>query len=315
MKLWLLAAVAPLLANDTLVTLGAGGLVPRKTAAIAMESEDLEVSAREIRVRYIFRNKTERDIEATVAFPLPDLVGGDFTHEPFELPSKDPLNFVNFRVQVAGKAVAVQSEVRALHEGRDVTPRLRAAGLPISVADPSFEAAAKRLGKALRAQLEKAELVIWEEQNPWPNWTTRVQFYWTQRFPAGAAIEVTHTYRPIIGGSYITQNMDGAPQVKPYCGGADALARIGQWKAAHPKQDSGDIQLYERQIQYILTTANHWSGPIGKFHLTLTTGKPEHILLTCLPGVKPTAPGRYEMHAERFRPLQELDVLILTPEK
>ena len=42
----LVAAAAPLFANDTLVTLGAGGLVPLKSAGIAMESEDLQISTR-----------------------------------------------------------------------------------------------------------------------------------------------------------------------------------------------------------------------------------------------------------------------------
>ncbi len=34
----------PALANDTLATLGAGGLIPVASSAIAMESEDLVVS-------------------------------------------------------------------------------------------------------------------------------------------------------------------------------------------------------------------------------------------------------------------------------
>ena len=54
------------LANDTFVTLGAGGLIPARTAAISIESEDLEISARRITVQYLFRNRTQRDIDATV---------------------------------------------------------------------------------------------------------------------------------------------------------------------------------------------------------------------------------------------------------
>jgi hypothetical protein len=44
----------PLCANDTLVTLGAGGLVPLRSGEIAMESEDLQVSIGQITVRYVF---------------------------------------------------------------------------------------------------------------------------------------------------------------------------------------------------------------------------------------------------------------------
>ena len=75
----LLAAVllaAPAAANDSVASMGAGGLVLGRTDGIEMRSEDLYVSAREIRVRYRFYNRTDQDISTLVAFPLPDLQGG-----------------------------------------------------------------------------------------------------------------------------------------------------------------------------------------------------------------------------------------------
>ena len=60
--------VAPAAANDSVASMGAGGLVFQRTDGIEMRSEDLYVSAREIRVRYHFFNRTDRDIGTLVAF-------------------------------------------------------------------------------------------------------------------------------------------------------------------------------------------------------------------------------------------------------
>jgi len=47
----LLCFIPLLFANDTLATPGAGGVIPLRSAEIAMEREDLEISVRELRGR------------------------------------------------------------------------------------------------------------------------------------------------------------------------------------------------------------------------------------------------------------------------
>ena len=310
----LLALVLHAAANDTMVTLGAGGLVPAKSAEIAMESEDLQISVRQISIRYIFRNKTTRAVDAVVAFPLPALDGGDLDNEPMRLPSKDPVNFVDFKLSVNGHPVQPSVEVRASFEGKDITDSLRAVGLPIAVADKGFGAAFRKLPAAKRDQLEKDSWVECpgEPAVCAPYWQTHVRYYWTQHFPAGAAVQVEHSYRPVVGGSYIAGSMSGASNVRPYCGGKAALDQIAALKKRHPAKKPDDPVLFEKTIQYILTTANNWSGPIGTFHLTVSTESPEEILLTCMAGVERTAPTRYELTARNFRPAKDLDLLILT---
>jgi hypothetical protein len=305
----------PLCANDTLVTLGAGGLVPLKSAAIAMESEDLQISVRQITVRYIFRNKSGYDIDATVAFPLPELNGGDLENVPMHLPSKDPVNFVDFKISVDGRPVQPSVDVRASFDGKGITDRLAALGLPVSVADKRFEAALARLSRAQQGQLEKDSWIECDEDKPrrcGAYWMTDVQYYWVQHFPAGAAVAVEHSYKPVVGGSYIPATYSGASTIKPYCGGPDALARIAAYKKSHPAKTRDDIVLYENRIQYILTTANNWSGPIGSFHLSVGAESPEDIVVTCMPGLKRVTPTRYEFSQADFRPAKELDLLILT---
>jgi hypothetical protein len=310
-----LAALLPAIANDTLATLGAGGLIPVKTSVIRMESEDLEISIHRVAVRYIFRNTSARSLDVTVAFPLPELAGGLVANSPVEIPSRDPVNFVDFRVFADGKAVAPKVESRAFADGAEITAELRAAGIPISPVDAHVTPSLRKV-PAVQARFQKNGWIdcnLTPDAKCWPMWATRTKFYWTQRFPAGKAVEVRHTYSPVVGGSYITMDMDGASNIRPYCGNADALEQIRRLKALHPRVDRDKPVLVERRIQYILTTANNWSGPIGSFHLSIVTDAPDDIVLTCMPELKTIAPGRYEVTRTDFHPENELDVLLLQP--
>jgi hypothetical protein len=307
--------------DDTLVTLGAGGLIPEKSAQIAMQSEDLQISVDRITVRYVFRNTTGRDVEAMVAFPLPDLDGGTVYNEPVALPNKTQLNFVNFSVTADGKPVGVRVESRALLRGRDVTARLSAAGLPVSVLLEPLNSALMKISPTQREGLEHEQLIMPDDFNPplratgkhgwWAMWTMRVKFYWTQRFPAQKTVTLTQTYQPVVGGSYIAADDDGSSTVAPYCGGAEALREIKQVKLRHPAQDSGDIILWARAIDFILTTANNWSGPIRDFHLSVLGDSPNDIVLTCTPGLKRVGATSYELSRSDFHPNADLKLMIL----
>lgn len=312
----LIAAVLPAGANDTLETLGAGGLTPLKSSTIRMESEDLEISVHQISVRYTFRNTSGRDENVIVAFPLPALSGGLLANSPVRIPSKDPLNFVDFQVLVDGKSVVPQVETRAFVDNTEITADLRSMKVPASPLDESITAAFRKAAPPQQARFEKngwIDCKLTNDGKCWPMWEVRVQFYWTQRFPARSAVEVRHTYQPIVGGSYITPGNDGASKLKPYCGGADALGLIRKVKALHPAKNDESPALFERRIQYILTTANNWSGPIRNFRLSVIPDAPDDIVATCLPGLTPVAPARYEFVRSNFHPDRELELLILQP--
>lgn len=310
-----------LLANDTFVTLGAGGLIPVRTTQIVMESERLQISTREISVLYVFRNTSDADVDATVAFPLPALDGATLENSPLQLPSTDPENFVDFRVSVDGRSVLPMVEIRAFKNGRDVTNHLRLFVLPVSVLDPHMKNAIDSLSEEKREELEREELIVRDEiqrgkglpseEFSWPWWEMRVQYYWRQRFPSRGTVEVLHTYKPVVGGSYINSSDDGSLVVHQYCGGTRDLAQIQKLRAQVPKEREPDIDLNEKTIDYILTTGNNWCGPIRSFSLGIESDTPDDIVLTCMPGLKRVSPTRYEAHFESFRPNRELDVLIL----
>lgn len=316
----LLIATRSTRANDTLVTLSAGGLVPAKSSTVLMESESLRITLRRITVDYVFRNTSNQDVDAVVAFPLPELDGATLEVSPIELPSKDPTNFMSFKLTVDGKPVSPKVEIRAFKKDQDITEKLKSLGLPASVLDPRLKAAIQKLPIIERSQLEKDEWVVNEnldatsknDQSFWPWWQTRIQFYWTQHFPANRTVRISHTYLPIVGGSYIDD--DGSSIAQRYCG-TGTLQQIKELKSKVASQQEPGLSLWWRSLQYILTTANNWSGPIKYFHLEIDSDTPNDILLTCMPSIKQTSPTRYELDASDFRPDRNLAIVILLPNK
>ena len=71
----MIALAAPAAANDSAAQLGAGGLQLVRNDTIEVLSEDLYVSAKEVRVTYHFRNRTDAPVTYVVAFPLPTIDG------------------------------------------------------------------------------------------------------------------------------------------------------------------------------------------------------------------------------------------------
>jgi Domain of unknown function (DUF4424) len=47
-----------------------------------MKSEDLQISVHKIAVKYLFENANDHDVDATVAFPLPELNGATVANNP-----------------------------------------------------------------------------------------------------------------------------------------------------------------------------------------------------------------------------------------
>jgi Domain of unknown function (DUF4424) len=111
------------LANDSEAEIGIGGLVLRKNAHVEMRSEDLYVSAKEIRVRYRFYNKSGSDVRTVVAFPLPQVNLAD--------DESRGLTEHEFSTSVDGVPANTQIERRATVGGRERTDVLNRYGVPL----------------------------------------------------------------------------------------------------------------------------------------------------------------------------------------
>jgi hypothetical protein len=307
-------------ANDSTATVGAGGLVLEKTDSIAMESEDLYVSADEVRVRYAFRNLSDQPVTTVVAFPMPprrmsDEYGGDVAY-----PS-------DFRTTVDGRPVKAALERKAVVEGKDHSTRL--AALKVPIAPESINETIKAmdaLPAAARAELVRLGLAGEEEwdddgkgmkKHLIPLWTVEDKYWWSHTFPAGSEVRIDHRYVPGAGGSVdsilVSEYFKAAdPEVRAtitrYCIDTEFLASVARLRKARAIAPP-------TWIDYILTTGANWAKPIGDFRLVVDKGKPGNLVSFCGDGVKKISPTQFEMRKRNWRPTRDLQVLILEPRR
>lgn len=319
-----LVLAAPLAANDSVAETSAGGLVLTRSAEIDMVSEDLFVSADEVRVRYVFRNRGPQDVRATVAFPMPEqdlslLVEGDVAYPR------------DFDTRVNGKPVAMRIERKAMLGGRDHSALLTSLRVPIADdPDPSLAVIPEgldALGPADQDRLVRMGLATVEQYDRGtgiqrhlaPMWTVRQSWYWEQVFPAGRDLVVEHRYRPGTGGSVGTglvlpdfrASSEGRRMVADYCIDAAFLAGLDRMA----RRIRGDFPLIgEQRVGYVLITGANWRAPIGDFRLTVDKGRPENLISFCGDGVRKTGPTRFEMRRTNWRPDRDLKLLILFPQ-
>lgn len=316
-------------ANDTLAKLGTGGLQFVQSESIEMRSEDLYISEPEIRVRYVFRNTSNRDVTSIVAFPMPDIVVD--WGQGAAIPNPNADNFLDFRTVVNGAPVSASMERRVYALGLDRTKLLEDLKLPLM---PIGQEVVSRLDALPEEQ--KAELVglglarrdRWDDTGkgmvdhlvPF-NWTLKTTYYWNQTFAAGKDLDIEHRYRPSVGGTaYGTHytpastHPDGIATTRrmtaTYC--IDDAFKQTVMRARPPAWLDG-VPFSERVISYILKTGSNWLGPIGEFTLTVDKGAPENLISFCGAGVKKTGPTTFQIKAKDYYVDQDLDVLILKP--
>jgi len=308
-----LLTAAPVAANDSVASMGAGGLVLERTDGITMVSEDLFVSAREVRVTYQFLNHTAEGISTIVAFPMPDIAPGYTGDVGGRL--DDPAHIVPFITWVDDRAVWTEVEYKTLADGVDVTERLRALNLPLPPHSQDSWDAVNALPESVRQTLTD-EGILDSGRKPdgsldWsmPNWTLKTTHYWTQWFPPGEAVEITHLYAPAIGGTAMTLvgRADGGPQDEYrqiYCLDEPVI------QAAQRAEAAGRY-FSETWLDYILTTGANWSGPIGDFRLVVDKGSTDNLVSFCAEGVRKIGPTTFEVRHTNYTPTRDLNVLIL----
>ena len=318
------AAATALRANDGVAERTAGGLVLTKTDAIDMVSEDLYVSADRVRVRYVFRNRTPRDVRVTVAFPMPERNFDELRFEGANYPA-------DFATRVDGRPVRMAVERHALARGVDRTALLQRLGLPLLAEDTiaAVGEAADRLSPEQRRELAGLGLLEASEYDSgqgmrthWePTWTLTELWHWDQVFPAGRDLVVEHEYTPGVGTSIGTSlafpDFRSSPEARAmidrYCIDRAFLAAVDRMSAQSTAEQPA--LLGERSIGYILTTGAGWASPIGDFRLVVDKGRPDNIVSFCGTGVRRIGPTRFEMRRRNWRPDRDLAVLIVTPNR
>lgn len=317
-------SATPVFANDSIAELGTGGLILSRSDAVAMESEDLYISPEKVTVDYVFRNNTDKDVDAIVAFPMPDIEGDP--NEMPAIPDGQSDNFLGFEVTIDGVAAEPQLEQKAFALGIDISADLKSQNVPFYPFGDAARAALAKLPQAVADDWVDRGLIIEDTTDDGsgmktvyvPFWQLRSTYWWRSTFPANRTVHVAHRYKPSVGGtSSVSFFYDGqfqgqyADYKTRYC--VDGTFENAIRKASKGNPD-GTPRYFENRIAYILTTGGNWAtGTIGKFKLTVDKGDPKNLVSFCGENVRKVGPTRFEMTAENFYPEHDIDILLLAP--
>ncbi|MCM5556907.1 DUF4424 domain-containing protein [Pleomorphomonas sp. JP5] len=312
-------------ANDTMAELAAGGLTFVYAENVQMQSEDLYISPKEVRVDYVFHNDSDRDRTTVVAFPMPDIEGsGDFM---VSVPNPESDNFMNFSVTIDDQPVTPEIDRHAFAVDVDVTELLKKHDIPLLPFGATTTDALAALPKQTIADWIERGIVIPMEYDDGGGWTTeyvpvwrlKTTYWWRTTFPAGRDLRVAHSYTPSVG---ITAGLAfiGPDENNPFAGEDFERERQrycfddGFIRAVAKRLDAAQTAnsyLQESWISYVLTTGANWGGTIGRFHLTVDKGDTETLVSFCGNGVKKTGPTTFELTATDFYPERNIDIALI----
>ena len=313
-------------ANDSTAEMKTSGLQFAQTDDITMADEKLYISPEKVQVDYVFHNNAAKDVEALVAFPMPDIEGGEEVNVAVDYDAGD--NFLGFSVNQDGKDIKPDLQQQVFVHGVDLTQELKTLNVPLIPNSKAADEALTKLPPDALARLKTLGLVRmdqWDDGQGMKDhaialWTLKSVYWWKTVYPAGKDITVRHTYKTSVGGTvditYLDEN--GQPKgeqwddyVKRYCLD-DNMVKVAQKNRQAEKAGGGPLYV-ENWISYILMTGNNWAGPIGNFTLTVDKGDPKNIVSFCGNGVKKTGPTTFEMSAKDFYPEHDLNILLLKP--
>jgi Domain of unknown function (DUF4424) len=217
---------------------------------------------------------------------------------------------------------------RAKVAGIDITSELEAAGIPLQPFSEAAYLAVEQLPLETQKDWARRGILVNDEYDNGegmkahysPYWALDTVYYWEMNFPAGEELNVSHSYRPSVGGTVgMTFTSDGAFEGEQfdaykakYCLDDSLLKAIRRAQADAKGTDFEYHPYFEKRISYILRTAQNWgTGQIGDFHLTIDKGKPDNLVSFCGVNVEKTGPTTFEIRAKDFYPQSDLDILIL----
>ena len=303
--LFLLAGAAH--ANDSMGTVSTSGIKYLKNPHIDMQSEDLHISEKQIRVHYKFKNTSSQDITETVLFPLPIVPAA--TVSDFA----DTKGLINsFRIYADGKHVRPQAHVRAYFERSngtlvDVTADLKKCGL--SDQELMHPWTKKQDGEKIDSKIRacrsaKVQSMLPKQPDELPYWSSQIIYSWKQTFKAGSVTEIKHQYTPLVGGSFLPslKAKDSKAFIDEYCMDENFLKGFKNVKEA--------TKVYHH-LGYVLTTGANWAKPIGKFTLTIDR-EPNTVISLCWDkSLRKVGPNRFQAVKENFLPKKDLDIIFV----
>jgi len=280
----------------------------RLPAGVSVERQEVHISIYSVQLAYVFKSATQQTVHFGFAMPaMPVDAGEDLaalnenaTDAGF-VADTQPANYLRLAVSVNGRKLTLAGRGRALLEGRDVTRRLRDAGVPL-LAGPDGDPIWRQLPPDKQAQLRASGLMSEDTAL----WTYQADFVWdTVLVPGETRVEVS--YAPVF--KYWSDiNLDSFPEMaadgsatRTYC--IDAAIRRAFLSGKHP---------YDLYTVTHLTPSNGWRGPARHYRLTVEKQQPTDLVAFCPRDAKKVSPTRFEWTASNHTPGGETGVLFFT---
>ncbi|WP_151716277.1 DUF4424 family protein [Acinetobacter sp. TUM15071] len=293
------------LANDSTGYVGTGGVAYLKNAHVAMQSEDLFISKKLIKVDYLYKNLSNKDVTETILFPLPridNFFDSDFAHTEALLKS--------FKIIVDGQNIQPEMHVRTFIQRDEKSPLIDATDVfkqcgfsqtemlnPWMRNNDDYSYFVDKLKRCKQPQIRKI-LANFKKDDEIP-WSSQVIYSWKQTFKANALTKIQHQYQPLVGGS-VALYPDEYNQ--NFC--MDAQFKQGLKKA---KAENSPFNA----LSYILTTGANWAKPIENFKLTIERDKNELVSFCWNGKVEKISPTQFQMTKRNFVPKQDLDIIFV----
>ena len=271
----------PALANDTAgYVLPTGGIVFEKQDGIQMQVEALYIRPEQIEVNYIFKNTTDKDITTQVFFPLPPISAVLDFYRYYQ----DAEHHFNFNLWINGEKTNYQTHFTLEQDEREVPAvALQLWKTPEETLDfKQFHERVSAMPEADRQTLVEGNYLKWgwmfvknPQTNEWEEgegwaiedgddkmWQKLISYSWVQTFPARKTVHIRHTYTP--SSKTTNTGMPFSSCINPNTWDYQDFVRIPTPPGTNHLWDKLDAQDY---VEYILTTANNWQGPIENFNL------------------------------------------------
>jgi hypothetical protein len=312
----------PALANDSMAGTPLGGLTLLRSDAISMDSEDIYIARDRVRVRYRFTNRSNKAVDALVAFPLPDIPAD--ANPEVDRYWQSPAADLKFTTRVDGRSMPLQIVEQAFLGKRDIGAELTMLHVPLNRFSDDFAPAMARLSAPDRVRLAAEHMIRNDGGAGEPLWiglwSLRTSVTRHQLFPAHRTISVEHDYVPMAGGSVggllehrFRSQADTSDHFiaarRKYCLDDDWIRSFDRLLARRPTDAS--LPYSEIWLGYVLHTGANWKGPIGNFRLVVDKGKPDSLVSFCAHGVKRISATQFEIRRINFRPTTDLDILII----
>lgn len=294
-------------------TIHIAGLNFQRNDHIQIVSEELEISTTAIRVKYLYRNTLNKDVNLILVSPAPIL-----TADPMIRLGRGPENTMqldSLRTSVNGKQIGVQISRSFVFKGQDITKQLRNLGLSdhqifnqrfdCLTGLTEFPEAQDNIRPACGFTKEQNAAIKKLSSDRKSNWEdVKIQEigYWEQKFNAGEVIEVSHEYKPFNDfdpvdiSSYAGKELIDS-EVCLDSATRKAVLRNYSSESANPEHHD----LYVAGFKYTGGTEQYLNTPISDFKLILSKANSADLISLCFPGkAKKTSETKIEFVQKNY---------------